>query len=153
MRIDEDVKLDFKDVLIRPKRSTLTSRNDVELEKTYTFLHSGKTFRGIPIIASNMSHTGTFEMSEVLQKYEMLTALHKHYSLEELQNFVTVEPSAAGWTGMHNNFYSMGITENDWGKLCKFVSAVGTPQLKICIDVANGYKEVFVDFVKKIRDT
>lgn len=142
MRIDEDVKLDFKDVLIRPKRSTLTSRNDVNLEKTYNFPISGKTFQGIPIIASNMSHTGTFEMSKVLQKYGMLTALHKHYSLKELQKYNNIF-----------DFYSMGITESDWEKLCKFVSMNGSSQLKICIDVANGYQEVFVDFVKKVRDS
>ncbi len=141
MRIDEDIKLDFKDVLIRPKRSTLTSRSDVDLEKVYTFPISGKTFQGIPIIASNMSHTGTFEMSNVLRQYGMSTALHKHYSMDELLKF------NAG------DFYSMGITENDWDRLCKFVRWTNeTNQLKICIDVANGYQEVFVDFVKKVRD-
>ena len=146
MRIDEDVKLDFKDVLIRPKRSTLTSRSDVDLEKAYNFPISGKTFKGIPIIASNMSHTGTFEMCSVLEQYGMLTALHKHYSLRGLQEYNNKH------TGLFN-FYSMGITTNDWDKLSAFVNMNETSQLKICIDVANGYQEVFVDFVKKVRDS
>ena len=148
MRIDEDVKLDFKDVLIRPKRSTLTSRNDVRLEKDYTFLHSGKLFRGIPIIAANMDHTGTFAMADKLAEYHMLAALHKHYSLRELTDYHLPKPITT-----HDNFISMGITDSDWGKLSKFIGVVGTTELKICIDVANGYQETFVDFVKKVRDT
>lgn len=151
MRIDEDVKLDFKDVLIRPKRSTLTSRSDVDLEKSYKFPISGKNFQGIPIIASNMSHTGTFKMSSVLRTDGMLTALHKHYSHDELYTYYK-EQSHPGLF----DFYSMGITNTDYEKLKLFYGSMSVlhqmTNFKICIDVANGYQEVFVDFVSKIRD-
>ena len=40
MRIENDLKLGFKDVMIRPKRSTLKSRSQVTLEREFTFLHS-----------------------------------------------------------------------------------------------------------------
>src|SRR5690606_41987227 len=83
MRIEEDLKLGFKDVLIRPKRSTLKSRSDVELERQFTFKHSGQTWSGVPIIAANMDTVGTFEMATALAKFDILTAVHKHYSPEE----------------------------------------------------------------------
>ena len=89
MRIDNDVKLDFNDVLIRPKRSTLTSRKKVDLERTFTFMHSGRTWTGVPVVASNMDTTGTFEMAHALAGHKMITALHKHYSVEELREFFT----------------------------------------------------------------
>ena len=85
MRIDNDVKLDFNDVLIRPKRSTLTSRKNVDLERTFTFMHSGRTWTGVPVVAANMDTTGTFEMARALAEHRMITALHKHYSVEELK--------------------------------------------------------------------
>ena len=80
MRIEEDVKLDFSDVLIRPKRSTLTSRFDVEMERTYTFCHSKKQWKGVPIIASNMDTTGTFKMHEALRKHSMITCIARHHN-------------------------------------------------------------------------
>ena len=84
MRIENDVKLDFSDVLIRPKRSTLTSRKNVVLERSFTFMHSGRTWTGVPVSAANMDTTGTFEMARTLVRHKMITALHKHYSLEQL---------------------------------------------------------------------
>lgn len=83
MRIEEDLKLGFKDVLIRPKRSTLKSRSDVELERQFTFKHSGQTWSGVPIIAANMDTVGTFEMAQALAGFDILTAVHKHYTVEE----------------------------------------------------------------------
>ena len=83
MRIIDDVKLDFKDVLILPKRSTLESRSQVDLQRTFKFKNSGMTWTGIPIIVSNMDTTGTFEMAKELYKFKMLTCIHKHYSLED----------------------------------------------------------------------
>lgn len=151
MYINNDIKLDFKDVLIRPKRSTLTSRNDVNIEKCYTFPISGKTFRGIPIIAANMDHIGTFEMSAVLEQYGMLTALHKHYSYDSLYTHYKGKTIPGFF-----DFYSLGITEKDHTQLTYFYNKMKRldpmTNFKICIDVANGYQEVFVDFVKKIRD-
>ncbi|TPV25874.1 IMP dehydrogenase, partial [Pantoea anthophila] len=83
MRIEEDLKLGFKDVLIRPKRSTLQSRSQVELERSFTFRHSRLSWSGIPIIAANMDTVGTFLMAEALASFDILTAVHKHYSVEE----------------------------------------------------------------------
>ena len=77
MRIIDDTKLDFSDVLIAPKRSQLTSRKEAELSRHFTFLHSNHTWTGIPIIAANMDHTGTVAMAHVLMEYTMLTALCK----------------------------------------------------------------------------
>ena len=76
MIIEDDIKLDYSDVLIRPKRSTLTSRFDVELERTYTFYHSGMEWTGVPIMASNMDTTGTFEMHKVLSRYGTVSYTH-----------------------------------------------------------------------------
>ncbi|HCN98079.1 MAG TPA: GMP reductase, partial [Leclercia sp.] len=87
MRIEEDLKLGFKDVLIRPKRSTLKSRSDVELEREFTFKHSGQTWSGVPVIAANMDTVGTFAMAKALASFDILTAVHKHYSVEEWNAF------------------------------------------------------------------
>ena len=89
MRVETDIKLGFKDVLIRPKRSNLKSRAQVELNRTYTFLHSGRTWTGIPVIAAHMDTVGTFEAAEVLAGFGLLTAIHKHYSLEEWEAAVS----------------------------------------------------------------
>ncbi|VFS71781.1 GMP reductase [Kluyvera cryocrescens] len=91
MRIEEDLKLGFKDVLIRPKRSTLKSRSDVELERDFTFKHSGQRWSGVPIIAANMDSVGTFGMAKVLSSFGILTAVHKHYTVEEWKTFVQTE--------------------------------------------------------------
>ena len=85
MRIEEDIKLDYKDVLFKPKRSTLESRRDVRLERTFNFHNSGQQWIGVPIMASNMDGVGTFSMAKVLQKHKMITVLRKHYSLQEWQ--------------------------------------------------------------------
>ena len=81
MRIESDLKLGFKDVLIRPKRSTLKSRSQVNLEQNFTFLHSQRKWSGTPVIAANMDTVGTFELAKVLAEFGMLTAIHKHYSI------------------------------------------------------------------------
>ena len=82
MHLENTPRLDFKDVLIRPKRSTLTSRSEVDITREFKFLHSSKIYRGIPIIAANMDTTGTFEMSRALERHQLWTALHKHYEKE-----------------------------------------------------------------------
>lgn len=83
MRIEADVKLDFKDVLIRPKRSTIRSRADVDLSRTFTFRNAKREWTGVPIIASNMDTTGTFEIATVFSQYNMITALAKHFTEED----------------------------------------------------------------------
>jgi GMP reductase len=146
MRIIEDTKYDFSDLLIIPKRSSLISRKNVVLEKEYTFLHSPYTYRGIPIISSNMTHTGTFEMAHVLNKYGLSAAIHKHYEPQELADFFSMSHDA--W-----NFYSMGILEKDYEKFKKVNELMQYGKIDyINLDVANGYSEQFVETVKRMRD-
>ena len=89
MRIENELKLGFKDVMIRPKRSTLKSRSQVSLEREFKFLHCDVVWSGIPIMAANMDTVGTFEMAKALAKHKLFTAIHKHYSIEEWRNFAT----------------------------------------------------------------
>uniref|UniRef100_A0A674AG07 GMP reductase n=1 Tax=Salmo trutta TaxID=8032 RepID=A0A674AG07_SALTR len=130
-RIENDIKLDFKDVLLRPKRSTLKSRSEVDLMRSYTFRNSKGSYRGIPIVAANMDTVGTFEMALALSKFTLFTAIHKHYSVDDWKEFATKNPecvpSAQGQVkGTLTSWY-------------------------ICVDVANGYSEHFVHFVKDVR--
>ena len=148
MRIEDDIKLDFKDVLIKPKRSTLTSRSQVDITREYTFCHSGKKYSGVPIVAANMDTVGTFAMTKELANHNMMVALHKHYKVEELRNFWSDNPIV----GEHNVFYSMGVTEADIEKVREFSNNYRNFLHYLCIDVANGYSEKFVDVVKKMRD-
>jgi GMP reductase len=143
MIIEENIKLDFKDVLIRPKRSTLSSRKDVELERTYKFKWSKDTWTGIPISAANMDGVGTFAMAKALQKHKLLTCTVKSYQLEDWIN---------NRENIDNDYIavSTGTSDNDFEKLKFVVTAL--PKLKfICIDVANGYSEHFGDYIEKVR--
>ena len=145
MHIEHEVKLDFKDVLIRPKRSTLTSRSDVDITREFVFRHAGVKYHGIPIIASNMDTTGTFEMARALDAFRLSTALHKHYSVDECVRFFrSLERKSSA-------FYSMGITKADEEKFKSVVDAAGEAVEYVCIDVANGYHENFGTFVTRIR--
>ncbi|OUM70056.1 hypothetical protein PIROE2DRAFT_2016 [Piromyces sp. E2] len=142
MRIETDVKLDFKDVLIRPKRSTLKSRSEVSLTKTYTFRNCKKTWTGVPIMAANMDTTGTFTVAEVLSKNTMMTVIAKH---NEPESFDAVTPEMAQYVS-----FSTGTSDKDFERLQRCVEK--RPDIPfICIDVANGYSEHFVEFVKKTR--
>jgi len=146
MRIIEDTKYDFSDLLIIPKRSSLVSRKAVELEKEYTFLHSPYVYRGIPIVSSNMTHTGTFEMAYALNEFGLSAAIHKHYEPRDVANFFSMSHKA--W-----NFYSMGILDKDFEKF-KLVNELMTYGSinYVNIDVANGYSEQFAEVVAKMRD-
>lgn len=147
MRIEADLKLGFKDVLIRPKRSTLKSRAQVSLERTFTFMHSRRQWTGVPVIAANMDTVGTFESAAVLARFGMLTAIHKHYGPECWQRFLTAHDD----TIFERIMVSTGTAEDDYARM-KEVLALA-PQIQfICIDVANGYAEAFVDFVQKVRN-
>lgn len=145
MKIEQDIKLDFSDVLIKPKRSTLNSRNEVNLEKTIYFKDRNgnikRSWTGIPIMSSNMDTTGTIEMYNVLSKFKMITCFHKYYDIEDFNN-ITLDP----------NYYaiSTGITDSDFEKLKKLIDKLNP--MFVCIDVANGYMFSFVEFVKKVRN-
>uniref|UniRef100_A0A668VZK8 GMP reductase n=1 Tax=Oreochromis aureus TaxID=47969 RepID=A0A668VZK8_OREAU len=118
-RVDADLKLDFKDVLFRPKRSSLKSRSEVDLQRTFTFRNSKQTYIGIPIIAANMDTTGTFEMAQVLSKHTLFTAIHKHYSVEDWKNFAASHPEC-----LEHVAASSGSGSADLEKLCAILEAV-----------------------------
>lgn len=147
MRIENDIKLDFKDVLIRPKRSTLTSRREVDLNRTYTFRNSGRLFSGTPVVAANMDTVGTFAMASALARVRAVTALHKHYRADDIVTFFEKEAAAAPFA-----LVSTGITDADYTHLRALFDREPVRQaMGICIDVANGYTQSFVDYVRKVR--
>ncbi|MFV0430918.1 MAG: GMP reductase [Alphaproteobacteria bacterium] len=151
MRIEEDIKLDYSDVLIRPKRSRLSSRSEVELVRDIKFVNSSKTLSCIPIMAANMDTTGTFETARILGKHKMLTVLNKHYSVDELCDFFIKEDSDIA----NRCFFTMGILQPDEDKLdallAKLKDVGSNFEPHVCIDVANGYTERFIGFIEKIR--
>ena len=144
MRIEHDLKLTFDDVLIRPKRSTLVSRSDVTLIREFKFRHSNKTWKGVPIVAANMDTTGVFGVAKVLQNHSMLTCLQKFYS--------TKQCSEAWNDNVDPNFVAItcGSTENSLELLKKKMSTSKEISM-ICVDVANGYREIFLDYIKEVR--
>lgn len=149
MRIEEDIKLDFKDVLIRPKRSTLKSRKDVDITRRFKFKWSEEEYKGTPIIAANMDGVGTMDMARAFYKdgNGLGVALTKHYDVDALAKFFSEDD------GAHNTWYSIGITETDQEKLAKVINKTGDDKItKICVDVANGYSEQFTDFIRRMRD-
>jgi len=143
MRIIEDVKLDFKDVLITPKRSALSSRSQVNLERTFTF-RSGNSWKGVPIIAANMDGVGTLEMDAEFNKHKCMVAVTKHYTAEQLVEHLSKK--------MHSSIYSLGISNDDRDKFAFVYSNVKNSSIKVCIDVANGYTQSFVDFIREFRE-
>ncbi|POY40664.1 GMP reductase [Flavobacterium alvei] len=146
MRIETEMKLGFKDVMIRPKRSTLKSRSHVSLEREFKFLHSTTAWTGVPIMAANMDTVGTFEMAKALAEDQLFTAIHKHYSVQEWNDFLRdLAPEMYNYIAI-----STGTGKDDSKKIAQIFEA--NPLLKfICIDVANGYSEHFVNFVQQTR--
>lgn len=144
MRIEVDHKLDFKDVLIRPKRSTLRSRSEVSLERTYKFKHSSLTWTGVPIVTANMDHTGTFDMAKQLAQHKLMTAMHKFVSLDEWREYAKTAPQI-----LQNCFVSIGTSKQELSLLKETFSIVDIPY--ICLDVANGYTQHFVNFLQELR--
>tara|TARA_B100001123_G_C15310686_1_gene1024204 strand:- start:1645 stop:2703 length:1059 start_codon:yes stop_codon:yes gene_type:complete len=154
MIIENEIKLDFKDVLIRPKRSNLNSRSNVELKRTFNFKHV-KDFNwcGVPIMIANMDTTGTFEMAIEGSKFNIMTCIHKYYNLEDWQKFVANISIFEKNDDIFNYLaISSGSKESDLERLNEII--LNIPQLKfICLDVANGYTESFVKFVSIVRAT
>ena len=151
MRIEADIKLDYQDVLFKPKRSTLTSRKDVDLTRTFKFYNSGKEWTGTPIMASNMDGVGTFEMAKDLQDSKMITVLRKHYSLDDWK-------TAIG-DGVKMKYLSVCTgTGVIWDKDAPDYATMKAVLEKypdvpfICVDVANGYHENYADFIGRLRD-
>jgi GMP reductase len=158
MRIENDVKLDFKDVLFRPKRSTLTSRKEVDLSRKFTFRNytpdfpdniANHHYHAVPIMAANMDGVGTFEVAETLAKQKLFTCLAKNYSADDLIYWI----DATGSTISNDWAYSLGISEADLEKYYSVKFKVPNGAIKyVCIDVANGYTEKFVQFVARFRE-
>ena len=171
MHIENEIKLNYDDVLIRPKRSTLGSRKEVDLERGFNFpnykpypdnnpdlLPKGypagpyieKHFRGVPIMASNMDGVGTFEMAKALASQKIMTCLVKTYSVNELVSFFDDESDQEL---LHTEYVAMsiGITQPDEEKFRAVYEQVGDKLKYVCIDVANGYSERFIDFVRDFR--
>ncbi|MFV0449193.1 MAG: GMP reductase [Vibrio sp.] len=146
MRIEQELKLGFKDVLFRPKRSTLKSRSQVNLTREFTFKHSGRQWSGVPVIAANMDSVGSFKMAEALAKHSVMTAIHKHYNVEQWAEFV----QNADANTLQNVMVSTGTSDNDFQKT-KDIMAMSEELMFICIDIANGYSEHLVDYVQKVR--
>jgi GMP reductase len=156
MRIEEDVKLDYKDVLIRPKRSILSSRKEVDLNRKFKFRNYEPDFpenieeshySGIPIMAANMDGVGTFEMADTLSEQGIFTCLVKTYTVEELIKFYTNNRlNRTNYVAM-----SIGITDTDLDKLHNVYAAVAGNLKFICVDVANGYTERFANTIRKLR--
>ena len=154
--IVEDIKLDFSDVLLMPKRSALSSRSEVDITRTYKFKHSTASYTGVPICAANMDTVGTIEMAKAFTPFKMAVALHKFYSKETLIDYFSSK-DANPYT-----FYSMGITDDDFKKWLEVSNALRNKSVEgtsnalglpyICIDVANGYSRKFVSFVEKMRN-
>ena len=142
MRIVDEVKLDFKDVLFVPKRSKLGSRKEVSLERTYTFKHSQKTWTGVPVMASNMDGVGTLSMAQALQQHKMFTCAVKSYSTQDWIQ--------AG--NLNSEYIAVSTGTGDKGIAYLESMLTALPSIEfICIDVANGYSEHFADFVERVR--
>ena len=148
MKINSEPKLDFDDVLIVPQRSSIGSRRDVNLKRKFKFYHSQKQWYGTPIMASNMVATGTFSMSAELMKYGMVTCLHKHYEADKLAAYYEY------YDAFPYTWVSLGMSSD--GEAFQNIDVVAQKHgfyPNICIDVANGYTEYFVDYCKAIRQS
>ena len=158
MQIINDIQLDYCDVMIKPKRSTLNSRSEPDIYRTYKMKHTNRSLYGNGLMVANMATTGTFAMTEVFAKNLMFTCLHKHYSFEEIKEFlekhkdVIVDERYDGKDLMFLDyvFVSTGIKDGDYEKICKVLDLGYCKNL--CIDIANGYIPKLLDFVKKIRE-
>ena len=156
MRIEHEILLDYSDVLIRPKRSTLISRKDVDLARKFVFRNytpnfpentESEHYHGVPIMASNMDGVGTFAMAETLSKQGIFTCLVKTYSKEELSDFF----NNANHDITSSVAMSVGTGNADYDKFVQVYGRVGSKLKYLCIDVANGYSEAFVSHVSNIR--
>jgi len=147
MRIEQDVKLDYKDVLIRPKRSTLGSRKQVKLTRGFEFRNSKLSYEGVPIMAANMDGVGTFEMADKLAEGSIFTCLVKTYSQDEISLYF-----AEGIEERTENVaMSIGTSWEDFDKLSAVVTTVGDALKYVCMDIANGYSDHFAQHVRKVR--
>jgi len=145
MRIEEDIKLDYADVLFRPKRSTLSSRKDVELKRTYKFKYSNHQWTGTPIIAANMDGVGELEIAKSLAKFEMMTCLTKQHDIKAIKRNAAIKEIFPHLT------LSTGTSDKDYKRLNEILKEFSFFEF-ICIDIANGYSDHFSKFVRSVRE-
>lgn len=145
IKIMNETKLDFDDVLIIPQRSTLTSRSEIQLERTFHFYHSTRPWTGIPIICANMSFC-SFDMAKELSKYKIISCLHKYHNVDQLLDYFINYPDNIDYT-----FVSIGYKKSDLNHLLELKTKLNK-QPNICIDVPNGHMDVFVKYCKKVRE-
>ena len=145
MRIEEDLKIDYSDVLFRPKRSTLSSRKDVNLKRTYKFKYSNSEWSGIPIMAANMDGVGELGVAEKMSEFDMITCLTKQHDIKKLNQYKKIKSI------YKNVALSIGIKKEDFDRLDKLLKEFNFIKF-ICIDVANGYSERFSKFIKSVRE-
>lgn len=145
MKIDYTPQLDFSDVLIRPKRTILNSRSEVNVKREFNFLYSNIKLSVVPIIAANMDTIGTFEMYKALSEFKMLTCMHKFYNINDYKEFTKENE-------LDPNLFiiSTGIKDDDFTRMCEIVDFTGCNW--ICIDIANGYINNLVVFCRKVRE-
>ena len=145
MRIEEEIKLDYSDVLFRPKRSTLKSRQEVDLNRTYKFKYSNNEWTGIPIIASNMDGVGEIGVAKSLAEFEIITALTKQHDLNLINENLVIKKNY--------NFIALscGTSTESYERLNNILKEHSYFQF-ICIDIANGYSEHFSNFVSSVRE-
>jgi GMP reductase len=151
MVIEEDFKLDFSSVLIRPKRSTLKSRKEVDLFRTTIFRNSKEEYIGVPIMAANMDGVGTFEIADALAKHNVFTCLVKTYSVNELVSFFDCEDEDLKYDRRENVAMSIGVSDEDLQKFHNVYELTDGAIKYLCVDVANGYTEMFSNFIYQLR--
>jgi len=145
MRIEEDIKLDYADVLFRPKRSTLSSRKDVELVRNYKFKYSNHQWSGTPIIAANMDGVGELEMAKSLAKFDIMTCLTKQHDLKVIKRNLSIKEI------FPHLVLSTGTSDKDYKRLNEILKEFSFFEF-ICIDIANGYSDHFSKFVRSVRE-
>ena len=145
MRIEEELKLDYSDVLFRPKRSTLSSRKEVDLSRTYKFKYSKNEWSGVPIMAANMDGVGEISVAEKISEFDMITCLTKQHDVKKLKQYKNLK------SFYKNIALSIGIKDEDFDRLDKVLKEFSFFRF-ICVDVANGYSERFSSFIKSIRE-
>lgn len=147
MRIINEVMLDYCDVLLKPKRSTMESRKDVDLNRTFSFYHSPKTWTGVPIMTANMASCGTFSTARVLSKHKIITTFHKYYTISEYEEFFS------SFDNPDYVSYTLGIRERDIDQLKEMINSGLMDKFSfVCIDVPNGYLEKFLETIRLVRE-
>lgn len=127
MNIDYNLKLDFDDVLLKPNRSSILSRLDVDLTRTFNFKYSKRTFSGIPIISSNMISVTTSQVAIFMNDHKMLSC----------------KPKSLNWKNLDDSvIMSVGLIDPIPDTSFKF----------LCVDVPNAYLSAVADRTKRIRD-